>query len=51
MVAEGYYATNCIHIINEQYKVDMPIQNAMYNILYENISPYIEIKLLADKLK
>ncbi|MCX6233094.1 MAG: glycerol-3-phosphate dehydrogenase [Bacteroidetes bacterium] len=51
MIAEGYYATNSIHIINENYNVDMPILNAMYNILYENISPYIEIKLLADKLK
>lgn len=51
MIAEGYYATNCIHIINEKYKVDMPIADALFNILYENISPFIEIKILSDRLK
>ncbi len=51
MIAEGYYATNCIHIINENYHVEMPILDAMYNILYENISPFIEIKILSDRLK
>lgn len=51
MIAEGYYATNCIHIINEKYKVEMPIAEAMYNIIYENISPFIEIKILSDRLK
>lgn len=51
MIAEGYYATNCIHIINENYQVEMPIMDAMYNILYENISPFIEIKILSDRLK
>ena len=51
MIAEGYYASNCIHIINESYQVEMPIMDAMYNILYENISPFIEIKILSDRLK
>ena len=36
--------------INKQYKVDMPITNAVYNILYENFSPAIEMKLLTDQL-
>jgi len=51
MIAEGYYAANCIHNINENYKVEMPIADAMFNILYENISPFIEIKILSDRLK
>lgn len=51
MIAEGYYATNCIHIINEKYQVEMPVAEAMYNIIYENISPFIEIKILSDRLK
>jgi glycerol-3-phosphate dehydrogenase (NAD(P)+) len=51
MIAEGYYACKCIHIINENYKVDLPIADAMYNIIYENISPFIEIKILSDRLK
>lgn len=50
MVAEGYYAVKCIYEINKKYNVDMPISNAVYNILYEKISPRVEMKLLADKL-
>jgi glycerol-3-phosphate dehydrogenase (NAD(P)+) len=51
MVAEGYNATACIKEINEKHKVKMPITEAVYNILYENISPAIEMKLLINKLK
>lgn len=35
--AEGYYGAKCITDINdERYGVDMPILNAVYNILYHN---------------
>jgi glycerol-3-phosphate dehydrogenase (NAD(P)+) len=51
MIAEGYYASKCMYIINQKYKVDMPISNAVYHILYENLSPTEEMKLLTDKLK
>lgn len=50
MVAEGYYAAKCIHEINKRYQVNLPICNAVYNILYEKITPRLEIRLLADKL-
>lgn len=50
MIAEGYYAVNCMHIINKKYKVDMPISRAVYAILYERHSPQIEMKLLTEKL-
>lgn len=40
MVAEGYFGTKCIHRINENGpKVDMPILNCVYDILYQNAAP------------
>lgn len=51
MIAEGYYGTKCIKEINEQYNVEMPILDACYNILYERISPTIEIKSLTEKIR
>lgn len=50
MIAEGYYAVKCIHEINQRYGVNMPISDAVYRILYEKMSPAIEIRLLCDKL-
>jgi glycerol-3-phosphate dehydrogenase (NAD(P)+) len=50
MVAEGYYGVKCIYEINKKFKVNMPITDAVYNIVYEKISPAIEMKLLTDKL-
>ncbi|MFN8155477.1 MAG: NAD(P)H-dependent glycerol-3-phosphate dehydrogenase [Bacteroidia bacterium] len=50
MVAEGYYAVSCIHEINKKLKVDLPICEAVYNIIYEKISARVEMKLLTEKL-
>jgi glycerol-3-phosphate dehydrogenase (NAD(P)+) len=50
MIAEGYYAVNCIHEINKNYNVRMPIADAVYNILYDKVSPALEIRLLSEKL-
>ena len=50
MVAEGYYSVKCIKEINEKYRVSMPITDAVYHILYEKISPVIEMRLLSDQL-
>jgi glycerol-3-phosphate dehydrogenase (NAD(P)+) len=50
MVAEGYHAVKCIHEINRKLLVNMPITEAVYNILYEKISPGIEIRLLTENI-
>jgi glycerol-3-phosphate dehydrogenase (NAD(P)+) len=50
MVAEGYYAVKTIYSINQKHKVEMPICDAVYRILYEKVSPMVEIRLLAEKL-
>lgn len=50
MIAEGYYAASCMHVINKKYGVDMPISRAVYAILYERHSPQIEMRLLTEKL-
>lgn len=50
MVAEGYYAVKSITEINKKFQVDIPIVHAVYNVLYERISPVVEMNILADKL-
>lgn len=50
MIAEGYYAAKSIKEINETYNVDMPICEAVYQILYNNRSPRKEIQKLTEKL-
>ncbi|MBS2209847.1 NAD(P)H-dependent glycerol-3-phosphate dehydrogenase [Carboxylicivirga mesophila] len=51
MIAEGYYAVKSIHEINDKYKVNMPITEAVYNIIYDRISPAMEIRLLTEHLR
>ncbi len=50
MVAEGYYAVQGINKIRDKANVDMPITEAVNNILFGNISPAVEMQLLADRL-
>ena len=51
MIAEGYFGTKCIKEINRKYHVNMPILDAVYNILYERISTAVEIKILSDSFR
>jgi len=51
MIAEGFYAVKSIKEINKKYNVYMPITDAVYNIIYEKISPPIEIRLLTEQLR
>jgi glycerol-3-phosphate dehydrogenase (NAD(P)+) len=51
MVAEGYYGTKAIHVLNKQLGVDIPIAEAMYQILYNRKSPKMTIKELTQKFQ
>lgn len=51
MVAEGYFATKCIHDINRELKVKMPIMEAVYSVLYEKARPRIAIERIADSFR
>lgn len=50
MVAEGYYAADCLNAINKKVGVEMPIADAVYNILYQKQSPKKTIDLLTTRL-
>jgi glycerol-3-phosphate dehydrogenase (NAD(P)+) len=48
MIAEGYYGAKCIYELNSRYKVDMPIADTIYRILYEKLQPQEAIHKLID---
>ena len=51
MVAEGYYATDCIHKTNAELKVDMPIADFAYKILYQGAPLNKELEQLSNTFK
>ena len=46
-----YYAVNAIHQKKKQRQVEMPVVRSVYNILYERISPIIEMRILKGILR
>lgn len=51
MVAEGYYAVDCVKKMGKLHDVSMPICNMVYKVLYEGKSPRKQVAKLADKMK
>ncbi len=51
MIAEGYYASKCIFMINEKVGAKIPIADAVYNILYKEMKPSSAIQGLTKLLK
>lgn len=49
MVAEGFNASRCMHIVNENVQAHMPIADILYNILWQNL-PAREGFLTIEKL-
>ncbi|MFI5220739.1 MAG: NAD(P)H-dependent glycerol-3-phosphate dehydrogenase [Bacteroidia bacterium] len=51
MIAEGYYATKSLFELNsEKLHIEMPIAEAVYNIIYQGKPPGQEIEILCQKL-
>lgn len=50
MVAEGYFAADCIRHINARHRVEMPIAEMVYDVLYQGASPRKRMKELTSKL-
>ncbi|MDE6756117.1 MAG: NAD(P)H-dependent glycerol-3-phosphate dehydrogenase [Muribaculaceae bacterium] len=46
-VAEGYFGVKCVHEINEEYQMAMPILEGVYDILYRRVSPEYAISTMA----
>ncbi|MDR2890126.1 MAG: NAD(P)-binding domain-containing protein [Alistipes sp.] len=49
-VAEGLYATETVHHVNERHGIDMPIAQAVYDILYGGAQPSKTMRNLTNKL-
>lgn len=50
MIAEGYFAAECIRHINEKHNVHMPIADMVYDILYKRANPRRRMKELTTLL-
>jgi glycerol-3-phosphate dehydrogenase (NAD(P)+) len=50
MIAEGYYATKSMYELSQTLQIDMPIAEAVYNVIYKNKAAKAEIIKLSDKL-
>ena len=50
MIAEGYFAADCIRHINEKHNIDMPIAEMVYDVLYRRVSPRKRMKELTSLL-
>ena len=50
MVAEGYNASRCMHIINKNINAQMPIADAIYKILWKEQPAQNEFSLIEESL-
>lgn len=50
MVAEGYFAADCLRHLNLNHKIELPIADMVYNVLYRGASARSAMKSLTSKL-
>lgn len=50
MIAEGYFASECIRHINERHGISMPIADMVYDVLYRRANPRKRMRELRTQL-
>ena len=50
MVAEGYHASRCMHILNQKVKAEMPIAETIFKILWEQEDPEAGFRFIEEGL-
>ena len=50
MVAEGYHASRCLYMINQEIKADIPIATVLYRILWEQLEPQLGFKQIEETM-
>jgi len=48
MVTEGYFAAKCINEMNLRHKIDIPIVETVYDILYKKVRPQVAIQKMIE---
>ena len=49
MIAEGVDTTMAVHQLKNKYSIEMPIHEAMYDILFLNKDPKISVSELMNR--
>lgn len=50
MVAEGYNASRCLNLINKEVGAEIPIADAIFNILWEGLTPSKAFKAIEETM-
>ena len=50
MIAEGYFASECIRHINDRHGISMPIADMVYDVLYRRANPRKKMRELRTQL-
>ncbi|MDO5017465.1 MAG: glycerol-3-phosphate dehydrogenase [Porphyromonas sp.] len=51
MTPEGYYGAKCIRVLSKKYRIDLPIANTVYELLYHKEDAKESFEKLSYKLK